>query len=86
MNRRITSLLAARSMSIELIPAERRLVLQLLAQRNVLMQQVGIIAVGVPARFPGLVVAEPEPVWMCLLSQSFLPLLLGLSARLFLSG
>jgi len=29
-------------------------------QRNVLMQQVGIIAVGVPGRFPRLVVAQPE--------------------------
>src|SRR6266853_57499 len=61
-------------------------VLQLLAQRNVLVQQVGIIAVRVPARFPGLVVPQPEPVWMCLLSQSFLPLLPGLPGRLFPSG
>src|ERR1700739_4221156 len=47
-------------------------ILELFAQLYVLVQQVGIITVGVPARFPGLVVTQPEPVWMRLLSQSFL--------------
>ncbi len=70
-NRRITSLFAARSMSIELMPADFRRSFNVLPQLHVFVQQVGVIAVGVPARLPGLVVAQAKSVWMCLLSQSF---------------
>ena len=48
--------------------------LQLLAQNDVFVQQVGIIALGEPARLPALVVAQPKPVRMCFLPQTCLPL------------
>src|SRR5580704_16626969 len=63
-------------------------VLQRFPQLHVFVQEVGVIAVGVPPRLPGLVVAESKSVWMCLLSQGVSPplLLRRLSGRLFLSG
>src|SRR5258706_550406 len=67
-------------------PGRTQAIFQLLAQGHVLVKQIGIVAIRVPSRFPGLVVAQPEPVRMCLLSQSFLPLLSGLTYRLFLAG
>ena len=45
-------------------------VLQLAAQHDILVQQIGIILAGKPSRTPGLVVTQPKAVWMCLLSQS----------------
>src|SRR5438445_2132957 len=45
---------------------------QFAAQLHVFMQQVRIIAIGVPARLPRLVVAEAESVRMCFLSHSYL--------------
>src|SRR5712692_2835373 len=66
---RTTSLLAARSMSIELTPADFR--------RSFNWRRK-------PTRLPDLVVTQPEAVRMCLLPQSRLLLLLSLlHARLF---
>src|ERR1700722_9336302 len=48
------------------------LVLQLATQLDVLVQQVGVVLVGVPARLPRLVVTEPKTVRVCLLSHSIL--------------
>ena len=53
-------------------PGRFQAVLQRFPQLHVFVQQVGVIAVGVPPRLPGLVVAEAKSVWMCLLSQGFL--------------
>src|SRR4029077_7256532 len=58
-------------------------VLQRFAQLDVFVEQVGVIAVGVPARLPGLVVAEAKSVWMCLLSQGFLRSFFDLRAGFF---
>src|SRR5580692_82415 len=51
-------------------------VLQLLAQCHVFMQQVGVVFLGEPARFPALVVAQSKSVRMCFLPQNSLLLLL----------
>src|ERR1700732_1909753 len=45
--------------------------LQLATQLHVFVQQVGIVTIGVPARLPGLVVAEAESIRMCFLSHSY---------------
>src|SRR5439155_2157177 len=55
-------------------------VLQLASQLHVFVQQVGVVAVGVPARLPRLVVAEAESVGVRLLSHSVL-FLRGLTGR-----
>src|SRR5579872_2262352 len=46
--------------------------LQLAAQLDVFVQQVGVVLVGIPARLPRLVVTEPKTVRVCLLSHSIL--------------
>jgi hypothetical protein len=48
------------------------LFLQLAAQLDVFVQQVGVVLVGVPARLPRLVITEPKSVRVCLLSHSIL--------------
>src|SRR5512144_622581 len=45
--------------------------LQLALQLQVLVQQLRVITIGVPARAPGLVEAEPESVWMNLLTHVY---------------
>src|ERR1700676_267947 len=50
-----------------------QLVLQLSPQLDVLMQQFRVIAVCIPARLPGLVVAQAKPVRVCFLSHYFFP-------------
>ena len=42
---------------------------QLFAELDVFVQQIGVIAIGIPARFPRLVVAEAETVGMCFLTH-----------------
>src|SRR5579859_3384542 len=49
------------------------LLFQLAAQLHVFVKKIGVVAVGVPARFPRLVVAEAKPVRVCLLSHYFFP-------------
>src|SRR6202034_2209040 len=51
-------------------------VLQLLAQLDVFVQQVGVFLLREPARLPTLVVAQPKTVRMCFLTQNRLLLLL----------
>src|SRR3984893_17092994 len=46
---------------------------QLATQLHVFVQQVGVVAVGVPARLPRLVVAEAESIRVCFLSHSLSP-------------
>ena len=58
----IFSLLAARSVSIRETPACENRFLRFCLRREVLVQQLRVVAVRVPARAPGLVEAEPEPV------------------------
>ena len=48
------------------------LFLQLAAQLDVFVQQVGVVLVGIPARLPRLVVTEPKTVRVCLLSHAIL--------------
>src|SRR5258707_10663184 len=66
-----------------------QLFFQFLAQLHIFMKQFSVIATGVPARLPRLVVAEAESVWMRFLSHGF-PLvglsLLALLCSLLLSG
>src|SRR5688572_4546778 len=50
----------------------REALLEVLAQRQVLVQQLRVIAVGEPARAPGLVEAEPETVRVNLLAHEYL--------------
>ena len=57
------------------MPALLQALFQFLAQFHVFVEQIGILAVGIPARFPGLVVAEAKPVRVCFLSHYFFPLL-----------
>ena len=65
----IFSLLAARSISIFETPAWANRCLQRVAQLDVLVQQLRVVAIGVPPRPPGLVEAEPEPVRMNFLTH-----------------
>ena len=65
----IFSLLAARSISTFETPAWLKRALRFVPQIEVLVQQLGVVAVRVPPRPPRLVVAEPEPVWMNLLAH-----------------
>src|SRR6266436_177873 len=48
-----------------------QLFFQFLAQLHIFMKQFSVIATGVPARLPRLVVAEAESVWMRFLSHGF---------------
>ena len=48
----------------------REPLLQVLPQREILVQQLRVVAIRVPARPPGLVEAEPEPVRVNLLAHS----------------
>ena len=50
----------------------RKALLQVLAQRQVLVQQLRVVAVREPARAPGLVEAEPESVRVNLLTHEYL--------------
>src|SRR5204862_8152830 len=50
----------------------RETLLQILSQREVLMQQLCIVAIREPARTPGLVEPEPKPVRVNLLAHSVL--------------
>src|SRR5438128_3273906 len=64
--------LVRRALDIDGTDAGRlELFLQLFAELDVFVEQVGIIAIGIPARLPRLVVAEAESVWMCFLSHNF---------------
>ena len=72
----IFSLLAARSVSIFDDAGVREALLQRRAQREILVQQLRVVAVRVPARPPGLVEAEAESERMNLLAHSY-------SSRLF---
>ena len=66
------SLLAARSMSMRETPGVREARLQLRAQLQILVQQLRVVLVGVPARPPGLVEPEPEAVRMNFLTHVIL--------------
>src|SRR4029079_7629274 len=46
--------------------------LQIVAQREILVQQLRVVAIGVPARPPGLVEPEPEPVRVDFLTHDLL--------------
>ena len=65
----IFSLLAARSVSICETPACENRFFRSCAQREILVQQLRVVAVGVPARPPGLVEPEPESVRVNLLAH-----------------
>ena len=58
----IFSLLAARSVSIFATPACAEPLFEIGAQREILVEQLRVIAVGEPARLPRLVEPEPESV------------------------
>ena len=66
----IFSLLAARSISIFETPGVREPLLERVAQLQVLVQQLRVVLVGIPARAPRLVEAEPEPVRMNFLTHN----------------
>ena len=66
----IFSLLAARSVSIFETPACGKRFFRF-AQRQVLVQQLRVVAVAIPARPPRLVEPEPESVRMNLLAHSY---------------
>src|SRR5208283_1784915 len=51
--------------------------LQFPAQLHILVQQLRVIAVGIPARLPGLVVAQAKPVRVRFLSHYFFPFFAG---------
>src|SRR5580692_1666917 len=50
---------------------------QFLTQLHVFVQQIGVIPIRVPARLPGLVVAEAKSVRVCFLSHYFFPFFPG---------
>ena len=71
----IFSLLAARSISTRDDAGVREALLQVLLERQVLEQQVGVLLLGVPAAAPGLVEAQAEPDGMDFLTHGLrLPL------------
>ena len=51
-------------------PGVREPLLELGLQGEVFMQQLGVVAIGVPTRAPGLVEAQPEPIRVNLLSHA----------------
>ena len=67
----IFSLLAARSISIFETPACANRFFRSVAQLQILVQQLRVVLVGVPARAPGLVEAEPESVRMNFLTHYY---------------
>src|SRR6202790_3722503 len=46
-------------------------IFQLAAQIHVFMKELGVVAVGIPARLPRFVVAQAKSVRVCLLSHSY---------------
>src|SRR6185312_881677 len=56
--------------------------LELAAQLQILVQGGGVVGLAVPARVPGLVVDEPEPIRVCFLTHSSYPLKLLLAVTL----
>ena len=67
----IFSLLAARSTSTRETPGVGEALLEVLLQEDVLVQEVRVFLLGVPAAAPGLVEAQAEPDGMDLLSHYF---------------
>ena len=66
----IFSLLAARSVSIFATPGVREPLLEVGPQREILVEQLRVVAIGEPARLPRLVEPEPESVRMNFLTHS----------------
>src|SRR5579864_7912003 len=68
--------LVGRALDVDRAHARRfQLLLQFLAQLDVLVEQVGVVFLGEPSRLPRFVVAQPKTVRMRLLTQSILLLL-----------
>ena len=66
----IFRLLAARSVSMRETPACEKRFLRSWRKRQILVQQLLVVAAGEPARAPGLVEAEPESVGVDFLTHA----------------